>query len=85
MSGQDLPVYCCRWWWVLLLCRYLTSQGQGQQLNVPVCGAGVNGNHGDDSPVEGWVVSSESCSFQSIGAIPVREVLPGEWLSWIPL
>uniref|UniRef100_A0A3Q3G0P7 Amidophosphoribosyltransferase n=1 Tax=Labrus bergylta TaxID=56723 RepID=A0A3Q3G0P7_9LABR len=27
---------------------------------------------------EGWVVSSESCSFQSIGAKYYREVLPGE-------
>ncbi|XP_071847370.1 amidophosphoribosyltransferase-like isoform X2 [Apostichopus japonicus] len=27
---------------------------------------------------EGWVVSSESCAFQSIGAKFVREVLPGE-------
>ena len=26
---------------------------------------------------EGWVVSSESCSFQSIGAKYYREVLPG--------
>ncbi|XP_075989297.1 amidophosphoribosyltransferase-like isoform X2 [Anticarsia gemmatalis] len=31
----------------------------------------------DDRP-EGWVVSSESCGFLSIGARYVREVLPGE-------
>ncbi|XP_037300816.1 amidophosphoribosyltransferase isoform X2 [Manduca sexta] len=31
----------------------------------------------DDKP-EGWVVSSESCGFLSIGARYVREVLPGE-------
>ena len=31
-----------------------------------------------DDDVEGWVVSSESCSFQSIGAQYYREVLPGE-------
>ena len=28
--------------------------------------------------VDGWVVSSESCSFNSIGAKYFREVLPGE-------
>ncbi|XP_039606834.1 amidophosphoribosyltransferase isoform X1 [Polypterus senegalus] len=32
----------------------------------------------DDADTEGWVVSSESCSFQSIGARYYREVLPGE-------
>lgn len=31
-----------------------------------------------DVDVEAWVISSESCSFQSIGARFVREVLPGE-------
>ncbi|MBN3296000.1 PUR1 Amidophosphoribosyltransferase, partial [Amia calva] len=31
-----------------------------------------------DGDTEGWVVSSESCSFQSIGARYYREVLPGE-------
>lgn len=34
----------------------------------------VNGNSG----VEGWVVSSESCGFLSIGARYEREVKPGE-------
>ncbi|XP_037818364.1 amidophosphoribosyltransferase [Lucilia sericata] len=32
----------------------------------------------DDCPAEGWVVSSESCGFLSIGARYVREVEPGE-------
>lgn len=31
-----------------------------------------------DADAEAWVISSESCSFQSIGARYVREVLPGE-------
>uniref|UniRef100_A0A8C6S6B5 Amidophosphoribosyltransferase n=1 Tax=Neogobius melanostomus TaxID=47308 RepID=A0A8C6S6B5_9GOBI len=33
---------------------------------------------GAEEDTEGWVVSSESCSFQSIGAKYYREVLPGE-------
>lgn len=32
----------------------------------------------EDVDAEAWVISSESCSFQSIGARFVREVLPGE-------
>lgn len=32
----------------------------------------------DNAKEEGWVVSSESCSFLSIGAKFVREVRPGE-------
>ncbi|KAK7889592.1 hypothetical protein WMY93_025152 [Mugilogobius chulae] len=32
----------------------------------------------EEEDTEGWVVSSESCSFQSIGARYYREVLPGE-------
>ena len=32
----------------------------------------------DDEECDGWIVSSESCSFQSIGASYYREVLPGE-------
>lgn len=31
-----------------------------------------------DQEPEGWVISSESCGFLSIGARYVREVLPGE-------
>lgn len=31
-----------------------------------------------DAPAEGWVISSESCGFLSIGARYVREVEPGE-------
>ncbi|XP_026728785.1 amidophosphoribosyltransferase-like isoform X2 [Trichoplusia ni] len=34
--------------------------------------------NGVDERAEGWVVSSESCGFLSIGARYVREVLPGE-------
>ncbi|KAL4721139.1 hypothetical protein ACJJTC_009419 [Scirpophaga incertulas] len=34
--------------------------------------------NGLDDRAEGWVVSSESCGFLSIGARYVREVLPGE-------
>lgn len=33
---------------------------------------------------EGWVVSSESCSFQAIGAKYYREVIPGRKGSFIP-
>lgn len=33
---------------------------------------------GRESDADAWVISSESCSFQSIGARFVREVLPGE-------
>ncbi|XP_037945867.1 amidophosphoribosyltransferase [Teleopsis dalmanni] len=32
----------------------------------------------EDAPADGWVVSSESCGFLSIGARYVREVEPGE-------
>ncbi|XP_046831204.1 amidophosphoribosyltransferase-like isoform X3 [Vespa crabro] len=32
----------------------------------------------DDDEAEGWVISSESCGFLSIGARYVREVFPGE-------
>lgn len=40
----------------------------------------MNGSskNGIDDKAEGWVVSSESCGFLSIGARYVREVLPGE-------
>uniref|UniRef100_A0A8B9RQG0 Amidophosphoribosyltransferase n=1 Tax=Accipiter nisus TaxID=211598 RepID=A0A8B9RQG0_9AVES len=38
----------------------------------------MNGKGKDNSETEGWVVSSESCSFLSIGAEYYREVLPGE-------
>uniref|UniRef100_A0A336LUI9 Amidophosphoribosyltransferase n=1 Tax=Culicoides sonorensis TaxID=179676 RepID=A0A336LUI9_CULSO len=37
-----------------------------------------NGNHINEDDAEGWVISSESCGFLSIGARYVREVLPGE-------
>lgn len=30
-------------------------------------------------PAVGWVVSSETCPFYSIGAEHIREVLPGRW------
>lgn len=35
-------------------------------------------NHLDTIPAEGWVISSESCGFLSIGARYEREVEPGE-------
>ncbi|TMS20203.1 Amidophosphoribosyltransferase [Larimichthys crocea] len=43
---------------------------------VPVSKLHSSGAGEEDT--EGWVVSSESCSFQSIGAKYYREVLPGE-------
>ncbi|KYO46029.1 amidophosphoribosyltransferase [Alligator mississippiensis] len=43
---------------------------------VPV--GDMNGKGKDNRETEGWVVSSESCSFLSIGAEYYREVLPGE-------
>lgn len=36
------------------------------------------GSSVEDAPAEGWVVSSESCGFLSIGARYVREIEPGE-------
>lgn len=40
----------------------------------------TNGNdhHADDCETDGWVISSESCGFLSIGARYEREVEPGE-------
>lgn len=37
-----------------------------------------NGNHDENLGTDGWVISSESCGFLSIGARYEREVLPGE-------
>lgn len=48
--------------------------------NRPLC-IGKLLTPGNDNHVEGWVVSSESCVFQSIGAIMHREVAPGEIVS----
>ena len=31
----------------------------------------------DNIDNKGWVISSESCCFQSVGAVYYREVLPG--------
>nr|XP_006000233.1 PREDICTED: amidophosphoribosyltransferase [Latimeria chalumnae] len=45
---------------------------------VPVANFHTSGNGDADSETEGWVVSSESCSFQSIGAKYYCEVQPGE-------
>ncbi|XP_043918429.1 amidophosphoribosyltransferase [Protopterus annectens] len=45
---------------------------------VPVSRLYGSAGNDVDSETEGWVVSSESCSFQSIGAKYYREVLPGE-------
>lgn len=39
----------------------------------------TDANSGTDSPKPlGWVLSSESCAFQSVGATLIREVYPGE-------
>uniref|UniRef100_A0A8C4T4C3 Phosphoribosyl pyrophosphate amidotransferase n=1 Tax=Erpetoichthys calabaricus TaxID=27687 RepID=A0A8C4T4C3_ERPCA len=47
--------------------------------NRPLCiGRLVPASKLRSADTEGWVVSSESCSFQSIGARYYREVLPGE-------
>ncbi|MFT7809457.1 amidophosphoribosyltransferase [Arapaima gigas] len=47
--------------------------------NRPLCiGRLVPVSKLQNGDTEGWVVSSESCSFQSIGARYYREVLPGE-------
>ncbi|XP_021794289.1 amidophosphoribosyltransferase isoform X2 [Papio anubis] len=43
---------------------------------IPV--SDINDKEKKTSETEGWVVSSESCSFLSIGARYYREVLPGE-------
>ena len=40
-------------------------------------GVSVHNNDFDDHEIEGWVVSSESCSFNAVGAAYYREVLPG--------
>ncbi|KAK6494226.1 amidophosphoribosyltransferase-like [Huso huso] len=45
---------------------------------VPISKLHSSGTRDVDAHTEGWVVSSESCSFQSIGARYYREVLPGE-------
>ncbi|XP_063608996.1 amidophosphoribosyltransferase-like, partial [Penaeus indicus] len=36
------------------------------------------------SETEGWVLSSESCAFQSVGATLIREVFPGEIIELSP-
>ncbi|XP_068157297.1 amidophosphoribosyltransferase [Drosophila tropicalis] len=53
--------------------------------NRPLCigkimpiNSGHAGHGLSDAPADGWVVSSESCGFLSIGARYVREVEPGE-------
>ncbi|KAG7303869.1 hypothetical protein JYU34_010771 [Plutella xylostella] len=51
------------------------SQSQHESNNVLTNGCAKNGL---EDKAEGWVVSSESCGFLSIGARYVREVLPGE-------
>nr|XP_006815658.1 PREDICTED: amidophosphoribosyltransferase-like [Saccoglossus kowalevskii] len=61
-------------------CIYAVRDPYG---NRPLCvGKLISGGYCDtkpmDSDIEGWVVSSESCSFQSIGAKYHREVSPGE-------
>ncbi|XP_077983565.1 amidophosphoribosyltransferase-like [Glandiceps talaboti] len=52
--------------------------------NRPLCigklvsPAGYSESKSGENDIEGWVVSSESCSFQSIGAKYHREIKPGE-------
>ncbi|KAJ9596843.1 hypothetical protein L9F63_012099, partial [Diploptera punctata] len=50
--------------------------------NRPLCiGKMLRSKNGNDDAIEmeeGWVISSESCGFPSVGAQYVREVLPGE-------
>ncbi|XP_031844140.1 amidophosphoribosyltransferase isoform X1 [Nomia melanderi] len=45
---------------------------------VPIGNLAGNESDDDDDEAEGWVISSESCGFLSIGARYVREVFPGE-------
>ncbi|CAH0600817.1 unnamed protein product [Chrysodeixis includens] len=54
---------------------YVYKQSSAQHAAVLMNGCAKNGV---DERAEGWVVSSESCGFLSIGARYVREVLPGE-------
>ncbi|KPJ19964.1 Amidophosphoribosyltransferase [Papilio machaon] len=54
---------------------YVYKQSSAQHAAVLTNGIAKNGV---DDKAEGWVVSSESCGFLSIGARYVREVLPGE-------
>ncbi|CAH2989791.1 unnamed protein product [Chilo suppressalis] len=54
---------------------YVYKQSSSQHAAVLMNGCAKNGI---DDKAEGWVVSSESCGFLSIGARYVREVLPGE-------
>lgn len=47
--------------------------------NRPLClGKIPSSDSGSSDGADGWVVSSESCSFQSVGAMYHREVEPGE-------
>ncbi|XP_052747490.1 amidophosphoribosyltransferase isoform X1 [Bicyclus anynana] len=54
---------------------YAYKQSSSKHAAVLMNGCSKNGV---DDKAEGWVVSSESCGFLSIGARYVREVLPGE-------
>ncbi|XP_060810242.1 amidophosphoribosyltransferase isoform X1 [Amyelois transitella] len=54
---------------------YVYKQHSAQHAAVLMNGCAKNGI---EEKAEGWVVSSESCGFLSIGARYVREVLPGE-------
>ncbi|XP_063890909.1 amidophosphoribosyltransferase isoform X1 [Helicoverpa armigera] len=56
---------------------YVYKQSSAQHAAVLMNGCAKNGV---EDKAEGWVVSSESCGFLSIGARYVREVLPGEIL-----
>lgn len=52
----------------------LLFSSENEQIYI----AAINESDNDDEEAEGWVISSESCGFLSIGARYVREVFPGE-------
>ena len=54
--------------------RFLTQKLERPRRNDYLVCAAIE----DEMEPEGWVISSESCGFLSIGARYVREVLPGE-------
>lgn len=60
----------------LCIGRIVPLEGHGKITNETSAPNGNGCRNEDDT--EGWVISSESCGFLSIGARYVREVLPGE-------
>lgn len=59
----------------LCLGKILPLNERNHSLTEPTA---LNGDCSENGRAEGWVVSSESCGFLSIGARYVREVYPGE-------